>query len=313
MSNINVSRLGQINQVGLDKELFLKVFANEVLNAFNSECKYQDKQLVRKIEHGRSAQFPVTGRITAHYHTPGSEMLGTRMSHAERVITIDELLVADASIANIDEAMNHYDVRAQYSRQMGHVLAKTYDTNVARVAILAARAAPTITGEQGGSVIIGGANVATDADLFQKAMFSCAQILDEKDVPDTNRYAFVSPVTYYTAAQEPKLLNKDWDGKGSISQGTFETLAGITVVKTNHLPKTNITNDNTVPQKYRGDFSKTAFQVIHESAVGTVKLMDLAMESDYLIRNQATFMVARYAVGHGILRPESAIEVKTTQ
>jgi len=154
-----------------------------------------------------------------------------------------------------------------------------------------------------------GANVATDADLFQKAMFAAAQILDEKDVPSMARYAFVSPVTYYTAAQEPKLLNKDWDGSGSLSKGTFETLAGITVVKTNHLPKTDISGDATVPAKYRGNFSKTAFQIFHETAVGTVKLMDLAMESEYLIRNQATFMVAKYAVGHGILRPESAIEV----
>jgi hypothetical protein len=31
------------------------------------------------------------------------------MGHNERVISIDGLLISDAFIANIDEAMNHYD------------------------------------------------------------------------------------------------------------------------------------------------------------------------------------------------------------
>ena len=41
------------------------------------------------------------------------------------------------------------------------------------------------------------------------------------------------------------------------------------------------------------------------------KLMDLAMESEYDIRRQGSLMVAKMALGHGILRPESAISIKT--
>jgi hypothetical protein len=44
-------------------------------------------------------------------------------------------------------------------------------------------------------------------------------------------------------------------------------------------------------------------------AVGTVKLMDLAMEGDYETRRQGTFIVAKYAVGHDWLRPECAVEL----
>jgi hypothetical protein len=50
---------------------------------------------------------------------------------------------------------------------------------------------------------------------------------------------------------------------------------------------------------------------MHRSAVGTVKLIDLAVEMDYDIRRQGTLVVSKYAVGHGILRPESAVEIKT--
>ena len=44
----------------------------------------------------------------------------------------------------------------------------------------------------------------------------------------------------------------------------------------------------------------------------TVRLLNLSMQSEYLTLFQATNLVARYAVGHGILRPESSIEVVTT-
>jgi hypothetical protein len=45
--------------------------------------------------------------------------------------------------------------------------------------------------------------------------------------------------------------------------------------------------------------------------VGTVKLMDLGVEMAYDIRRQGTLIVGKYAMGHGILRPECAVEIKT--
>jgi len=64
---------------------------------------------------------------------------------------------------------------------------------------------------------------------------------------------------------------------------------------------------------YAGDDSKTIGLVFHKSAVGTVKLMDMTTEisgSDYGIMYQGTLMVAKYALGHGILRPEAAATIK---
>ena len=47
-------------------------------------------------------------------------------------------------------------------------------------------------------------------------------------------------------------------------------------------------------------------------AVGTVKLLDLAQEMSWDMRRQVTLLLAKYAIGHGILRPEAAVELKTT-
>jgi hypothetical protein len=34
------------------------------------------------------------------------------------------------------------------------------------------------------------------------------------------------------------------------------------------------------------------------------------MESEYTVRRQSTLLVGKYACGHGVLRPEAAIEIK---
>lgn len=301
------SRLGQINGGGDADALFLKKFAGEVLTTFQTETVFLDKHLIRTIENGKSAQFPATGRFTAGYHTPGVFLTGGSTNHAERIITIDDLLLAQAFVAHIDELKNHYDVRSIYSGELGGALARAFDSNVARVGLNAARAAATVTGGDGGSVITSANSATVGADIAT-ALFSAAQKLDEKNVGENDRYAFLKPAQYYILAQTTNVINRDWGGLGAYAEGQVLKVAGVHVVKTNLLPSTNV---NTGPTAYQGNFTTTSMLVMNKMAVGTVKLLDLAMESEWLIQNQGTLMVAKYAMGHGILRPECAVEVKT--
>lgn len=311
MTDVTVSRLGQVNLNGDTDTLFLKIFSGEVLSAFDKQCVFQDKHLIREIPNGKSAQFPATGTIKARYHRPGTMLQGMAIAHNERVIVIDDLLLADTYLASVDEAKNHYDIRSEYTKQLGQSLANAFDRNVARVGLLAARESATIVGGFGGSQIGGGGAARTNGDQIGKAMFAAAQVLDEHDVPETDRFAYMRPVTYYAAAATKDLINKDWNGAGSLAAGTIDTVAGIKIVKTNNLPNSDETGLDEIPDKYRGDFSKTAFSVQHRSSVGTARLLNLAMDSQYLATHQATLLVAKYLLGHGILRPECAVEVTT--
>ena len=47
--------------------------------------------------------------------------------------------------------------------------------------------------------------------------------------------------------------------------------------------------------------------VMHKDAVATVKLMDLSVESEYQINRQGTLLVAKYAMGHNVLRPAMSV------
>lgn len=316
MSNATVSRLGQANTSGDAKALFLKVFAGEVLTAFEEATVTAGKFMERTIASGKSAQFPILGKIGAAYHTPGTEILGLQVPHNEIVITIDDLLISHAFLANIDEAMNHYDVRAPYSTEIGRALAYAKDKQLLQLAILAARGSAPVTGEPaGGSVTESTMITDTTGEALVASLFSAAQKLDEKNVAPDGRYAYLNPAAYYLLAQNTKIMNKDWGGAGVYADGKALRVAGIEIVKTNHAPFGYTVENGTVEagtgNKYAGDFTNTVGVVATKESVGTVKLMDLAMESEYDIRRQGTLMVAKYAMGHGVLRPACAVELKT--
>lgn len=310
MANATVSRLGQQNATGDALALFLKVFSGEVLTAFETNVIMADKHMTRNITSGKSAQFPMTWKIGSSYHTPGAEIVGQAVKHNEMVISIDDLLISDAFIASIDEAMNHYEVRSIYTTEMGRELAKTYDKNVTRNIILAARGTHVIDTNYNGRNVTDAA-LATSGTTIADSIFTAAEGLDSTDVPEGDRYAVLAVPQYYLLAQNTNVMNRDWGGAGSYSKADVPEVAGIPVFKSNNVPQADDSANTALPTAYRADFSNTVGCVHHKGAAGTVKLMDLALESEYDIRRQGTLMVAKYAVGHGKLRTECAYELKT--
>ena len=307
MSAATPLRIGENNLGGDSDELFLKVYGGEVLTAFDEVNVMEMLQVIRNIQSGKSAQFPATWKVNASYHTPGAEIVGQTSAVSERVITIDDLLISDVFIPSIDEAKNHFEYRSEYTRQSGRALAKKFDQNSLQVAVLAARASATVTGGNGGTQLTA-AGYATTGSTMAAGIFSAAQKLDEKDVEEMDRYAIWRPAQYYILAQTTDVINRDWGGAGVYAEGSVLKVAGVHIVKSNHVPSTNVA---TGPAAYQGDFSNTQAVVMNRKAMGTVKLMDLAVEMEYDIRRQGTLIVAKYALGHGILRPECAVELKS--
>lgn len=249
---------------------------------------------------------PATWKVVAGYHTPGTQILGQNTNVNERVIVIDDLLVSSVFLANIDEAKSHYDVRSEYSKQVGLALARTLDRNLAQLVCLAGRASATIQGGFGGSVLVN-SSYGSDGAVLASGIFSAAQAMDEKDVPMDERYAVIRPAQYYLLAQTTNVLNKDWGGSGAYADGTVMKIANVAIIKSNNMPQYVVADGMS---QYRGDFTNSRGAVFHKSAVGTVKLMDVATEAQYQIERQGTLVVAKYALGSDILRPEAAVELR---
>jgi len=321
MANATPSRIGQALGTGDTRALFIKIFSGEVLTTFNAQTIMKDKVRVRNISSGKSAQFPAIGKTSAAYHTPGAEITGNIIQQDEKVITIDDLLIANTFISRIDEAISHFDVRSEYSVQMGQALAQTYDRNLLSLAVKAAR--DTGTGGLGvGAVGQGnaqsvGIGVSYTVQNLVDAAYAAAQSFDEKNIPAEDRYLIVSPAVYYKLVNSDKLLNLFYNpgNNGSYSDGKVQTVAGFTIVKSNNLAIDHTAATATYPDyssKYTVNASTTVGLFMHPQAMGTVKLLDLASEMEYDIRRQGTLMVSKMAVGHGILRPECLYEIKAT-
>ena len=324
MANATVSRLGLVNNSGTGFDaLFLKIFSGEVLTAFARNNIFNEQlHSVRTITSGKSAQFPVLGTATAAYHTVGTPLVGANQIKAnEKIINIDDLLIAQSFIANIDELKNHYDVRATYADELGKALARTYDQNVAKQIANASRASTNLSGGDGGIVLtLANGNTASSdvtGDEIAAAIYDIAQTFDERDIPPTDRYVVLPPSEYYKLAESAtRTVDVDFNpgGNGSFASGRVQQVAGIPVMMSNNVPQSNVgSNPSGANNTYSGDDSKTIGLVFHKSAVGTVKLMDMTTEisgSDYGIMYQGTLMVAKYALGHGVLRPECAATIK---
>jgi len=313
MSNAVTSRLGLVNNSGTGyNDLFLKVFSGEVLATFGRENLMLNMTTTRTISSGKSAQFPVTGTIASGYHTVGNEIVGTQVKHNEKIINIDDMLLAHAFLAEIDELKNHYDVRSQYSTEMGQSLAKKVDQHLLQLVVLASAGSATITGGNGGSNVVD-ADCKTNATSMVASIFEAVQKLDEKDVPTSDRYCVVTPDIYYQLSNIDKLVSRDFSSNnGDFSKGQVIMVGGVRIVKSNTAVTAFTDQSSAISgtnNTYNVDAQHVGAVVFHKSAVGSVKLKDLVVENTYDPRRLGNLMTARLALGHGILRPESAVRI----
>lgn len=312
MADATPTRTGQVNGAGDEFAIFLKVFSGEILAAFDEYNIMEALHMIKSITHGKSAQFPASGKVTAVRHQPGQQILGQNQFRvAERIINIDLPLVAHEFIAEIDELFSHTSLeRAELRHQLGQALACEFDETIFRVVVLASRAAATVSGQPGGTELIA-ATAASDASVLAGALFDAATAMDEKDIPENYRYSAFRPAQYYLLVQNTDLINRDFGGAGSFSDGVVTRIAGFPIMKSNHVPNEVVAAVTGERNTYDGDFSTTVGVCWHKSAAGTVRRKGFTFAADWLPDRLGHLMTARYVMGHGILRPESAVEIKS--
>ena len=366
--NYTGHRSGQVNETGDARSLYLKLYAGEVMTAFQTKNIMMNYTRTRNIKKGKSAQFIMTGKHrTAGYHTPGNEIVpAVTAAQTERIVTIDDLLIVNQFIPNIDEAMSQYDIRSVYTQEAAYGLAYAADKNILRMAIKAA----LTTSKAASAALVQGdvpwddedytANVtyASLADScksvkFMEGVIEAKRILETAGAPlddlvvvcatDIYYHMFKSGTNGETTANL-HLFNSDVGGSGSVKDVNLPTIAGIPVVRSPHIGSgsasgwaTNLwtmsgssgTRAGTVPTAdrplaspesarttvydlpqgaaYGGEGEKVRALVMNRDAVATVKLLDLSVETDYMVNRQGTLIVSKYAMGHNILRPAMAV------
>lgn len=320
MAEVTVAHAGQIAGQEDMLGLYLKVFAGETLAAFSRASVTEGRHIVRTISSGKSAQFPVFGRGDAAYLKPGKSLDDIRKNIPmnEKVINIDGLLTTSQMITDIDEAMAHYDIRSEYSRQMGEALALKADG-----AVLAEAAKMIVAGKEnleglGKGEVITSQIASTDIGVTEaegkalvKMLLDIKAKMSNNYVPETERYVYMTPVARTALIASLVAINRDYGGIATITDANILRIAGFDIIECPHLTIGGADKNDGVlqgdghvfPAAYK---DKCAFIAMHRTAVGTVKLKDLKLEQARRAEYQADMLAASYAMGHGGLRPEAA-------
>lgn len=327
LADIGISNPGQALSVGDRDALFMKVFTGEVLTAFSRTSVMMSRHQVRTISHGKSASFAVMGRTRAKYLAPGSSLDDQRknMEHNERVIAIDGLLTADCLITDIDDAMNHYDVRVEYSRQLGEALAMGADCAIINELANEATKDGNIPDNGTGADKVLGTGKAfefvTGLDVTQGAAYgnkilegllAARAQMTKNYVPQGDRYCLLTPEGYSAVMKALMPDAANYHALFDPNTGKLQTICGFEVIEVPHLLNDGIDGKHALNKKIKDACLQGI--VFHRSAVGTVKLKDLAMERARRAEYQADQIIAKYAMGHGGLRPEAVgVFVKEAQ
>ena len=252
-------RTGQTNAAGDTRSLFLKLYAGEVMTAFQTKNIMMNHCRTRTISKGKSAQFIMTGKYRdAAYHTPGLEIApAATAKNSERIVTVDDLLINAQFIPNIDEAMQHYDVRSVYTQEAGYGLSKVADQNIIRMAVKAAlstnkeRASKLVQDYKDfddedftANVEIGSFANSKKLKYFTEAIIEAKRILEMAGAPLEDIVCVTSTDQYYKlfmaasnqeALADMTVFNRDIGGTGSFSSAQLPSIAGIPVVRTPHM------------------------------------------------------------------------------
>ena len=351
--DVALNRLGQIKgdaatwgpgAAGVDKDraLMLKLGSAEVLDAFKTNCIFKGKVRERNIRGGKSVAFPITGKMAARYHKPGTPILGEGNDPSdlnERVITLDALMIADAAIYQMDELLSYFDVRQIYTTELGRALAVEFDKRVARMIFAAANDTTEPLAKDGtakpkgpadnrgrvGKVITlgtgytgAGATRQAKGDALVEAIFDARIAFEKKDVSIDNMYAIFQPEDYYALTMSSRAINADFAGgasNGTIAEGRTLRVGGIPVYSSNHVnqPAYSLVAGDVNPL-YAQDLSKCHGLIFNRDAVGVLTLLSPSLQMtgpEFRVQYQSDLLVARQALGMNVLRAESACAIVT--
>lgn len=326
MANANPNRIGQNLAAGDPLALFKLMYATEVLAKYHTAVQTDGHFMERTIVGSKGADFPVTGIAGGGYHTVGAEIAGRIVKASHKTIMADDLVYSDVFVPKIDELKQYWDVRSAYVKEQGAFMAKLNDIYKLVMALKAARSPANVPGETPSGTRLVDAAMKTDPSKLAAALYAASVQFDENGIPQEGRNAWLPPSLIALMVQNKDAINKDYNGSGSYAEGSLWGIAGIPIIKTTHIPRTDLLTAGTLdanvkaifggqtdaslfPAKYQIDASSTAGLVTHEGAIGTVKLADMTVDIDRDPRRLGTLIVTSQVQGTDVLRPECAIEL----
>jgi len=327
-------------------KLWLPLWSGEVINAYDQYNMFENMVTTRTISGGFSYEFPITGTVELKAAwEAGEELSGKGNTSRTFKVNLDARpMAAHFETDNIDLLITQWDYRSELARQSGLTLANTRDRQLA-VALLAACAVAPITNDPRGANFIDNAfqnpidvgNVAASAATDLTALKVLEGIEDylvkcqENDVQVNNVYCVVTPKVFQvirslglTKAADavgdafkkvPVFGASDvYGGIGAPLSMGMNAMAdsidymGVKIVKSNHLPKTDLSLSSAAIGSAKYNLKCDAINlhgiIFQPEAIAGLSLQGMKVDTVADVRRNTQFTVASMLKGTGLIRPE---------
>ena len=290
------------------RELFQKKFSTDVLRYFMDTNIMKPLITNKTIDAGKSEAFPVVGNTVAVPKANNALELDVQnIAATERVIVIEDLLVAHAYLTDLDRAMAHYDSKSAQAESIGRALAKKVDIDVLQK-VIDAGAIVDVPSRQAEGLLdfdddtftreIEG-TLTTGAGIYAAAVEACSEEAD-KDTVGESVFVF-RPAQYFSLLNNPQNTGFTWVSDPNVQSGKVPMLLGKKVYWSPHFPDLA---GNTIAT---GEVGGVLFS---KEAVGCLELMSISTRVDYVPTRISHLITGKMAVGYGILNHSCAINIK---
>lgn len=286
----------------------------ETLEAFMRRNIFLPTITKQTIAQGKAGTFIIGGKTngsdTATY-ARGTQIDVTDSALDERTIVLERPVYTAKRIDQYEERVAHYDVRGPITNMMGETLAYKVDIKIADVIFDASQgtgANAPVAGNPGpnANIVIpapaAGATPESKGLALAEALYAASARLQMND-DYGQAVAVLSPVDYGNLVQSKVAIDTDYtSGNGGYDTGTVKMIGNIRILSSNNVKGSR--------GAALGATEKLRALVYTEQCAGVLELIGLRTNQETQIDFlDSTLMTAYYAIGTGVLRPESAVAI----
>ncbi|HUW30863.1 MAG TPA: hypothetical protein VM223_04570 [Planctomycetota bacterium] len=325
MANVVLNPKLQEYGAGSEIALALKQYSGITLQSYLMALVATKYALKKDITgKGNSYQFPATARVSAEEHTAGTELAGNNQPEIEeRTITVDnKQLMSHRYFDEVQEFIGHFDTRRIAAQLHGHAVGKEVDNRMLRMIALGARQTATGAGDDefragnrvqadiAGAVTVAYPKTLNGSEELQDDFEEIGRDMDDKDVPDNARVAFLTPYLRDVLLADKSIVSHDYQDQNTMLTQKVLLVKRFRIELTNNMPSTNVVVGEAA---YQGDFSKTVALFIGDgTAIGQVTTGGGGVRPItpvWIDRVQSWLQGAKILQGCKWLRPEACGEL----
>ena len=262
---------------------------------------------------------------SSSYFTPGAGLSGSDRNFNQRVINVDKDNVSHCYIDRKESMLMGEDTLMPIMTTQTRRIARDAGIVRLRVGLKAAFSTTRNVGTtyplESGKVVNYDSSLTGNSAKIYAAVKTAAQLMDDMEVPDDQRFLFIKTSTYYELADSEKAMNQDWSGVGSVATGMLPMSWGFHVVKTPWLPTDNFTGTTNVHvggtagtngNDYTNDNRNVVAVALHASCMGDV-FNGGQMETtlDMIPEERAWLMTASKQMGCNYFQPAGGVVIRT--